>query len=402
MVTRLRRRRGAIWTALGIGVGLGIAAAYPLAGFSAGLLLPGMALLALGLVLVGAPASRASRGLAGEGVPARGSRSLDVENLATAARIAARRRTIIVGTGDVAQSLARELERSETHEVIGFVDEGALAGSENSGLRVLGSREELLDLVDRFGVEEVVIAEAPTWQQRLVESAMSRGRPRFEVKLVPGLYETAIGRLPLQRVKDIPLLAMAPWQRSRNYERIRRAFDVLFSVAALVVTAPLMALAALAIKIGSPGPVLFRQDRVGLDGETFVMLKLRTMILDAERDGPSLCSGYDDRRLTPVGRVLRKTRMDEIPQFVNVLRGEMSVIGPRPERPCFVERFERQIAGYHERHRIRPGITGLAQVNGHYLTSARDKLRYDLFYLYHRCLWLDVRILLRTFAAMIH
>lgn len=385
MGTRLRNRRGAIWTAVAVAAALALAGALASWPF-----VPGIALIAMALVLVG-PAAR--RVPSGQRRVRRAPRS--VEGQAAPAR-----RTLIVGSGEVAQTLARELQAGRRHEVIGFIDDGPAPA--DSLLPVLGTRDDVLTIAEQVQADQIIIAEAPSWQQQLLERTMSPDRRRLDVQLVPSLYETAIGRLPRQRVNDIPLLAISPWQRSEAYESARRAFDVVFSAAALVITAPLMGFAALLLKLTSPGPVLFRQTRVGLNGQTFTMLKLRTMVLDAERDGPSLCTGYDDRRLTPVGRLLRKTRLDEIPQFYNVLRGEMSVIGPRPERPVFVERFDGQIPGYQERHRIRPGITGLAQVNGHYLSNARDKLRYDLFYLYHRSLWLDASILLRTFTAMIH
>jgi len=364
-------------------VGTAIAAAATLA---RGQFLPGFLLVAMGLVLAGP----ASRPIGRIGARRRGDEVCSGTG---------KTRTIIVGAGEIAQALALELEQGGHHEVIGFVEDGPQS---DGGPHILGSRDDLLSLAEKHGANQVIIAEAASWQQKLLERTMRNGTHPLEVKLVPSLYETAIGRLPGQRVKDIPLLSVSPWQRSETYEKTRRVFDVVFSSSALVLGAPLLGLAALAIKLTSRGPVLFRQERVGRDGRTFVMLKLRSMVLDAERDGPSLCTGYDDTRLTMVGRVLRKTRLDEIPQFVNVLRGEMSVIGPRPERPVFVEKFEREVPGYPERHRIRPGITGLAQVNGGYLSSARDKLRYDLFYLYHRSAWLDLKILARTFGAMIH
>jgi exopolysaccharide biosynthesis polyprenyl glycosylphosphotransferase len=364
-----------------IGAAVGIAGILVLP-----LVVPGILLVAFGLVLAG-PASRPLRRGREEG-----RRLLEQSAIP-------KKRTIIVGAGEVAQALARELEQTRRHVVIGFVEDGGQPGAE---LRILGTRDELLELAEQHGADQIIIAETPSWQQKLLERTMNTGRHRLEVQLVPSLYETAIGRLPRLRVSDIPLLSVSPWQRGRSYEGFRRAADVTFSLMALGLSAPLIGFAALAVKLTSRGPVLFRQDRVGMDGSPFVMFKLRTMFVDAERDGPSLCSGYDDSRLTSVGRLLRRTRLDEIPQFINVLRGEMSVIGPRPERPCFVQQFEQEIPGYRERHRIRPGITGLAQVNGSYLSNARVKLRYDLFYLYHRSIWLDLLILARTFGAMIH
>jgi exopolysaccharide biosynthesis polyprenyl glycosylphosphotransferase len=387
MGTKTGNRRGAVWTTIVLAGAVGTAALLA-AGVLWASTLPGMLLTAgafwTGLLLV-SPAAR----------PARRGREAGLR--ATTAPVRRRRRVIIVGAGDMAQALARELAASGQREVIGFVED-----SVSGDARVLGPRDQLLALAREHAADEVIIAEAPSWQEQLLQQALGGTGAPLQVAVVPSLYETAIGRLPRQRVRDIPLLPVSPWQRSAGYEIARRAWDVMFSLAALGVTAPFCLLAALAIKLTSPGPVLFRQERVGRGGARFWMLKFRTMVLDAERDGPALCTGYDDTRLTPVGRLLRKTRLDEIPQFVNVIRGEMSVIGPRPERPVYVTQFENQVPGYQERHRIRPGITGLAQVNGSYHSNAREKLRYDLFYLYHRSPWLDSRILLRTITAMIH
>ena len=182
---------------------------------------------------------------------------------------------------------------------------------------------------------------------------------------------------------------------------VKRAADLLFAAVGLILTAPAVALAALAVKMTSPGPVLFRQERVGKGGRSFTIYKLRTMVLDAEKHtGPVLSAGAADTRITPVGKLLRATRLDELPQLVNVLRGEMSLVGPRPERPCFVRRYEVEIPGYRERHQVLPGITGWAQVHGGYAIEAEMKLRYDLLYIYNWSLWLDVKIMFQTLATV--
>jgi lipopolysaccharide/colanic/teichoic acid biosynthesis glycosyltransferase len=169
----------------------------------------------------------------------------------------------------------------------------------------------------------------------------------------------------------------------------------------LIVLAPVMALVALATRWSSEGPALFRQERVGQGGRAFSLYKFRTMVANAEAlTGPTLSSGHDDPRLTPLGKFLRRSRLDELPQLWNVLIGDMSLIGPRPERPCFVEQFGQAQPLYVERHRVRPGITGLAQVRAGYHTDARDKLRYDLLYVSHPSPWLDLEILLRTIGVM--
>lgn len=178
----------------------------------------------------------------------------------------------------------------------------------------------------------------------------------------------------------------------------KRLFDVAFATALLICLAPALLLAAIAVWIDSPGPVLYRQRRIGRGGREFSVLKLRSMIAEAEPDGPRYASP-NDTRVTRVGRLLRKFHIDEIPQAINVLRGDMSFVGPRPERPEFVRELEREIPNYHCRHMVKPGITGWAQVNYEYAASvdgARCKLRYDLYYIRHSSLSLDLLIVLMT------
>jgi exopolysaccharide biosynthesis polyprenyl glycosylphosphotransferase len=205
----------------------------------------------------------------------------------------------------------------------------------------------------------------------------------------------------IERVQDIPLVRLTGNGRSRLFMALKRTFDVLFSVSMLVLCAPVLALAAAAVKLTSRGTAFYCQERVGKGGRTFRIHKLRTMVRDAERaTGPVLAHEYD-RRITAIGRLLRKTRIDEIPQFWNVLRGDMSVVGPRPERPEFAEEFALRIPGYAQRLNVRPGITGLAQVYGDYLTSVYHKLRYDWIYMHRMSFWQEVRILLMTVVVVL-
>lgn len=310
------------------------------------------------------------------------------------------RRALIVGADPLARLLAEQLERQGRCRVVGFVED-APAVCEELRERVLGPRARLLHFVGECQVDEVFVAHSPQWLQWLM-AELAREPRRVEVSVVPGLYECLLARPTFRRAGDIALLSLTPREPGRLFRAGKRLFDLGFSLTALTLFAPLLAVAALLIRRGAPGPALFRQERVGQDGRVFKICKLRTMVPDAEAAGPCLCAGLRDPRLTPVGRLLRATRLDEIPQFLNVLRGEMSVVGPRPERPCFVREFEREVPGYAERHRVRPGITGLAQVNGYYASSPREKLRYDLMYIANRSCWLEARILLATFRAMLH
>jgi exopolysaccharide biosynthesis polyprenyl glycosylphosphotransferase len=265
---------------------------------------------------------------------------------------------------------------------------------------VLGGTDDIPVLVRRLGVQQVVVAEPPVWQQQLSQMA-SEARTPIDVHVVPGLYEARVGRLRFHRVRDLPLVDLAPANPSPFGMSVKRVVDLLFAALGLVLTAPAVAVAALAVKFTSPGPVLFRQERVGQDGRSFTIYKLRTMVVDAEKNtGPVLSAGAADARITPVGKLLRATRLDELPQLVNVLRGDMSMVGPRPERPCFVHRYEVDIPGYRERHQVPPGITGWAQVHGGYAIDAELKLRYDLLYIYNWSPWLDVKILFQTIATV--
>ena len=188
------------------------------------------------------------------------------------------------------------------------------------------------------------------------------------------------------------------------YLRLKRFFDIIGALVGIVVTAPLMLLTALLVKLSSEGPVIYSQTRVGKDGRLFKIYKFRTMRADAEQQSGPVWAKKNDNRITPVGGFLRKTRLDELPQFFNVLKGDMSLIGPRPERPVFVDQFKRQIGDYEKRLQVKPGITGLAQVWHRYdesLADVRKKIKYDLLYIRKVCFWTDLRILLRTVRVVL-
>ncbi|MEO3475849.1 exopolysaccharide biosynthesis polyprenyl glycosylphosphotransferase [Roseomonas sp. CAU 1739] len=225
----------------------------------------------------------------------------------------------------------------------------------------------------------------------------------MRVMSASGFYERQHGRVEIDILPDGWLTAAAVSQEGVAVAALRRACDILGSLTLLVLTLPLLLLTALAIRLESPGPVLYRQDRVGRHGRVFRLFKFRSMTVDAERDGPCWAAPCDPR-VTRVGHFIRQTRIDEIPQVLNVLRGEMALIGPRPERPAFVEHLTAVIPHYASRTAVRPGITGWAQVNYPYGASvedARNKLAYDLYYLRHRNLTLDLSIVLGTVRVVL-
>jgi len=216
------------------------------------------------------------------------------------------------------------------------------------------------------------------------------------VLLLPGPFESLIGHLRYRWVHDLPLVEVLRDREWRVRWPLKRAFDLALGSALALLALPLAAACALAVRLTSPGPIIYRQERVGRGEKRFVLRKLRTMRADAEAAGDEVLAAAEDPRLTSIGGLLRRLRLDELPQLWNVLNGDMSLVGPRPERPGFVERFRREVPGYSERFSVPPGLTGLAQVNGDYHSSAQNKLRYDLAYLANWSLWLDLSILFRT------
>ena len=258
---------------------------------------------------------------------------------------------------------------------------------------------ELPGLIDRLGVRDVLIALGSDDHETLDEVLrVCDGKP-VRLKLVPDFYAAVGGMARTEHTYGLPLIEVLPEPMPAWERRTKRIADVVVSAAVLAAGAPLwLALAAL-VRASSRGPAVYRQTRVGRHGQPFTMLKYRTMVHGAERETGPVWAADGDRRVTPVGRWLRRLRLDEVPQLWNVLKGEMSLVGPRPERPFFVDRLRDQIPLYSRRHRVQPGITGLAQVHLRYdntLDDVRQKLKYDLFYIETMSLGLDAKILFRT------
>lgn len=246
------------------------------------------------------------------------------------------------------------------------------------------------------GVASLVDPVVPAAERRAAAELEARGRhePRLRENGIPA---EVLGKLlPGDDVVELEEPVVAG---GLAYRFLKRAFDVVACGLALVVLAIPMAVIAIRIKAESPGPAIYAQERVGLNGRPFRVYKFRSMYADAEARGARWAQG-DDPRVTPFGRLMRRTRMDEIPQFWNILKGDMSLIGPRPERPAFCEAFEGRIHGWHYRTRVRPGLSGLAQVSGGYDLLPKEKVRLDLWYIEHRSLRMDLRIILRTLGVV--
>ncbi len=272
--------------------------------------------------------------------------------------------------------------------------------AERDGFPVLGCVEETARVAAERGANRVIVT-SPVALRELVESLALADEADVRIDVVPELYEIFIGTVDAI-VGDVPLMEITRSSVPPYQTFVKRSIDVLGSALLIVLLSPVLLLAALAILVSDGGPVLFSQQRVGRDMRPFSIYKFRTMVKDAEKHSGPVLATDDDPRITGVGSFLRKYRIDELPQLFNILVGEMSFVGPRPERPYFVEQFLAEIPGYRERFHVKPGVTGLAQVSGGYATTAERKLKYDLIYMYHQDLTMDVQNHGRDFAGSTH
>ncbi len=317
-------------------------------------------------------------------------------------------RVILVGSdADVGAFITdlADLHPTPRLEVVGVVGMRESDGRTppESGVPWLGHVDALPEFLRRTAVDEIILVSAASWKDTLVERLTylpaETGRPRTLV--VPSVYDVLVGRVSSLRLHDIPLVEVLQ-QPSENFTfLVKSAVERVLAGALLILGLPLIGLAAGLVKLSSPGPAFYRQRRVGRHEKEFTLYKLRTMRADAEAETGPVLATDGDPRVTTVGRYLRTTRIDELPQLFNVLGGSMSLVGPRPERPEFVAEFRRTIPGYIERFQVRPGVTGLAQINAGYRTPAELKLKYDLSYIYNHSLWLDLRVLAETVRTVL-
>jgi exopolysaccharide biosynthesis polyprenyl glycosylphosphotransferase len=312
-------------------------------------------------------------------------------------------RLLIVGTEDVGRMILQKTRQMPRlgYTVVGFVDGDTEAGQEIMGVPVLGGVDDLPDLIERHDVDEVIIGRPDLSHQEMLAIISRCESGQVGIKIFPDLFQIIatelsigdLGGLPLLMVRDV---ALRGWRLT-----LKRGVDLVGSAAALVVLSPVLVLTALGIKLDSRGPAFYAQERMGLDARSFWCLKFRSMRTDAEKDGPGWTT-ENDPRVTRLGRFMRRFSIDELPQLINVLMGEMSLVGPRPERPVYVEQFRRSIPRYMDRHREKAGLTGWAQVNGlRGDTSIAERTKYDLWYIENWSLWLDFRIMLRTLADIV-
>jgi len=315
-------------------------------------------------------------------------------------------KTLLVGNGANANKLYRELSDAKKSE--GFFIEGYISGKGNvsremGNLPCLGNKEQISGIIRKHSIEDVIIClddEEHDWVPGLVDQIQNE---KVYLKILPDSYGMVLGMVKMNNILGAMLVevdfeVMPQWQKTA-----KRVFDIVISLFALIIGLPLFILIGLAIKLDSAGPVFFRQERIGFKGMSFQIFKFRSMRKDAERSGPQLSSEKDDRR-TRVGAFLRKSRLDELPQFINVLKGDMSIVGPRPERQFFIDQIVKKAPYYVRLHRIKPGITSWGQVKFGYAENVDEmveRMKYDILYLENMSIGLDIKIMIYTALIMI-
>lgn len=311
-------------------------------------------------------------------------------------------RLLIVGSGDVARIIVQRIQWSPMlgYNLLGIVN-GEPGQEELLGVPIIGKPEDLPELIDRHAIDEVIIAMPEKGHREVMRVISYCERGRVSIKVFPDFFQFVASEADLDDLGGLPLLAIRDYAMRGYLLIFKRLMDFIGAVVGLILFSPLMIITAIAIKLESPGPVFFIQERMGLDGKPFLMVKFRSMRADAEKNGPGWTTDDDPRR-TRLGTLLRKIEMDELPQFINVLLGEMSLVGPRPEQPYYVNLFRESVPRYMERHREKAGMTGWAQVNGlRGDTSIVERTKYDVWYTENWSILLDIKIVLRTFWQIV-
>lgn len=322
-------------------------------------------------------------------------------------------RVLVLGTGSLAADIGDIITSSKRNFVLaGYAT--SYGGSMENGIdsdspvvpqdMIIGTSDDLLETVKRAQADVIVVALAERRGAFPLRDVLRCKLNGIQVMDAPTLYELLLGKLMLESITPSWFIFSEGFRKSTIYSKCKRALDIVLSITGLLLTLPFFPLIALAIKIDSPGPVLFWQERVGNREKLFKLYKFRTMRQDAEKGTGAVWAEKSDPRVTKFGRLCRGSRIDEIPQLINVLKGDMSLIGPRPERPEFVEKLKLVVPFYSKRHFIKPGITGWAQVRYHYGSSVEDafeKLRYDLYYIKHTGPFLDMIIFFDTIKVVL-
>lgn len=318
-----------------------------------------------------------------------------------------RRNAVIIGFNDRAFEVLDTLSKAPALgiDVKAFVTiKDEHLNKSHKAIKVESNLNSLTQIIEKYNIQEMILALEKDEHDSLVDIISLCGDRNIKIKIVPDLYEILSGQARTSQIYGMPLIDIMPELMPEWERKLKRLLDIVVSVIILLISLPVTLITAIAIKIDSEGPVFFTQERMGMNGKIFKMIKFRSMKKDAEKLTGPVWSQKNDPRVTRIGKIIRKLRIDEIPQFINVLKGDMSVVGPRPERPFFVEKLSQEIPYYRRRLKVRPGITGWAQVKHKYDESIEDvkiKLRYDLFYIENMSIRMDLKILFRTIFVVL-
>jgi Undecaprenyl-phosphate glucose phosphotransferase len=309
------------------------------------------------------------------------------------------RRILIAGSGELGRLVADKIieHRELGYQIVGFVDDKPGDRLGYRGLPLLGTIDEATEIAAREQIDHLYVALPPEQHLKTIDLVEASSRECVDVKVVPDLLQVIALKARMWDLDGVPVIDVNDIPLQGFNAIVKRVIDILISGLALIVLAIPLAIIALLVRITSKGPALFRQERMGLDGGAFSIVKFRSMVDDAERQSGPVWARENDERVTPLGKFLRRSNLDELPQLWNVLRGDMSIVGPRPERPHFVEQFKHRIPQYMLRHKVKAGMTGWAQVNGWRGNTALDKrIEYDLYYIENWSVRLDLKIIWLT------
>lgn len=308
---------------------------------------------------------------------------------------------LVIGAGELGVSFAHKIQQNKQlgYHIIGFLDDEKKLGYRISGSNVIGKLDELDRVVRENDLDEVIIAIALKDYEKLHDIIRACEKLGVKAQIIPDYYKYLPARPYVDQLDDITLINIRYIPLDDSFNQLsKRIMDILISLAAIILTSPIMLVSSLIIKLTSPGPVFFKQIRVGMHRREFEMYKFRSMKVQTDEEEKCQWTTKNDPRKTRFGEFIRRTSIDELPQLFNVLKGDMSVIGPRPERPYFVDKFKEEVPKYMIKHHVRPGITGWAQVNGFRGdTSIRARIEYDIYYIENWNFWLDMKIIFMTF-----
>jgi sugar transferase (PEP-CTERM system associated) len=315
-------------------------------------------------------------------------------------------RVLVVGTGATARMVARQIQSQHDfgYRVVGFIDESADASSAVLSPATIGAPNEIPRIVSQYAVDRIVVGLTDRRGRLPIAALLEAKLSGVRVEDATTMYERLTGKILIDDLKPSWLIFSDGFVISQWTRFLKRAIDVVLAGIGLILSAPLTLLTALAVYLDSDGPILYCQERMGENGRLFTLYKFRSMRVDAEPDGTPMWAAEHDDRVTRVGRFIRKTRLDELPQLWNVVHGDMSFVGPRPERPFFVEQLAAEVPFYHQRHAVKPGVTGWAQIKYQYGSSIEDsmeKLRYDLYYIKHVSIAFDLSIVFDTVKVIL-